>query len=60
MNREESREEKLERIVNAVKEARKAGLSEDFIKWSIDNYEMLEMLSDDNFETKPSKDNKEE
>lgn len=55
-----NREEKLERIVNAVKEARKAGLSEDFIKWSIDNYDMLEMLSDDNFESKPSKDDKEE
>lgn len=37
-------------VYEVAKEAREAGLSEGFIQWSINNLELLEMLSDENFE----------
>lgn len=40
----------IRNIEEIIKESREAGLSENFIQWTIENLDLLEKLSDDNFE----------
>lgn len=42
--------QEIRNIEEIIKESREAGLSEDFIQWTIENLDLLEKLSDDNFE----------
>ena len=41
-------------IEEATKQARELGVSEFVIQWAINNLDLLEKLSDDNFEIKSS------